>query len=69
MGVKPKLASAPKNKMAAASLNSTGSGLIKTGVFMLFDERLNLQLLRLKRICKIYFIYYPTFSHFCTMMQ
>jgi hypothetical protein len=29
MGVKSKLASAPKNKMAAASLKSTGSGFIK----------------------------------------
>jgi hypothetical protein len=61
MGVKSKLASAPKNKMAAASLNSTGSGLIKTDVYLISDQ--------LKHICKNYFIYHPTFSHFCTMMQ
>jgi hypothetical protein len=36
--------------MAAASLNSTAGGLIKTNSSMLFDQRANGQLQRLKRI-------------------
>jgi hypothetical protein len=37
MGVKSKLVTAPKNKMAAASLNSTSGGLIKTDASMIFN--------------------------------